>query len=124
MRKVWTSRQSSSCIQRVGRLLGSMARLYDLWDGALEKHKVRGLDPCCGQDGYRAQVSQHPINSYRYISNIQIYHAQLGQADKKREIIGLVVLNGCDLELLDVLNGLALGCYQPSHEVLIVRDFM
>ncbi len=38
--------------QRVGCLLGSMAVIYDLWDGSLEKRKVSGLFPCCGQDGY------------------------------------------------------------------------
>ena len=42
-----------------------MARFYDLWD----RSKVRGLVPCCGQDGYQAQVPQHPIDSYRYISH-------------------------------------------------------
>ncbi len=30
----------------------------------MDKRKVRSLDPCCGQDGYRAQVPQHPIDSY------------------------------------------------------------
>ncbi len=42
------------------------ARFSDLFDGSLEKRKVRGLVPCCGQDGYRAQVPQHPIELYRY----------------------------------------------------------
>ena len=41
----------------------SMARINDLWDGSMDKHKVRGLVPCGGQDGYRAQVPQHPIDS-------------------------------------------------------------
>ena len=50
--------------QRVGCLLCSMARINDLWDGSLDKHKVRGLVPCCGQDCYRAQVPQHPIDSF------------------------------------------------------------
>ena len=45
------------------------------------------------------------------------YHAQLGLPDKGRAIKGLVVW---DLEPLDLLNGLALGCYQPSLEILIV----
>ena len=48
------------------------------------------------------------------------YHAQLGLPDKGRAIKGLVVCNNWDLEPLDLLNGLALGCYQPSPEVLIV----
>ena len=42
----------------------SMAKINDLWDGSMDKRKVRGLVLCCGQDGYRAQVPQHP---YRYI---------------------------------------------------------
>ncbi len=47
-------------------------------------------------------------------------HAQLRLPDKGRAIKGLVVCNNWDLEPLDLLNGLALGCYQPSPEVLIV----
>ena len=42
----------------------SMARINDLWDGAIDKCKVRGLVPCCSQDGYQAQVPQCPIDSY------------------------------------------------------------
>ncbi len=38
----------------------SIARINDLWVGSMEKRKVRGLVPCCGQDGYRAQVPKHP----------------------------------------------------------------
>ena len=45
--------------------------------------------------------------------------AQLGLPDKGRTIKGLVVCNSWDLDTLDLLNGLALGCYQPSHEVLL-----
>ena len=48
------------------------------------------------------------------------YHAQLGLPDIGRAIKGFVVCNNWDLEPLDLLNGLALGCYQPSPEVLIV----
>ncbi len=48
------------------------------------------------------------------------YHAQLILPDKIRAIKGFVVCNNWDLEYLDLLNGLALGCYQPSPEVLIV----
>ncbi len=48
------------------------------------------------------------------------YHAQLRQQDKDRAIKGLVVCNNRDPEPLDLPNGLALGCYQPSPEVLIV----
>ena len=48
------------------------------------------------------------------------YHAQLGLPDKGRAIKGFVVCNYWDLEPLDLLNGLALGWYQPSPEVLIV----
>ncbi len=38
----------------VGCLLCSMASINDLWDGSLDKRKVRGLVPCCGQNGYRS----------------------------------------------------------------------
>ena len=47
------------------------------------------------------------------------YYAQLELQDKGRAINGLVVCNNWDLEPLDLLNGLALGCCQPSPEVLI-----
>ncbi len=33
---------------------------------------VCGLVPCCGQDGYQAEVLQHPIHSCRYISNLHL----------------------------------------------------
>ena len=45
------------------------------------------------------------------------YQAQLGLLDIGRAIKGLVVCNSLDLEPWDLLNGLALGCYQPSPEV-------
>ncbi len=48
------------------------------------------------------------------------YHAQLGLPDKGRAIKKLVVCNNWDLEPLDLLNGLAIGSYQPSPEVLFV----
>ncbi len=43
--------------------VSAMVSFYDLSDVSLEKDKVRGLVPCCGQDGYRAQVSQRPIDT-------------------------------------------------------------
>ena len=45
------------------------------------------------------------------------YLEQLGLLDKGRAIKGLVVCSSWDLEPWDLLNGLALGCYQPSLEV-------
>ena len=39
------------------------------------------------------------------------YHAQLGLPDKGRAIKGFVVYNNWDLDPLDLLNGLVLGCY-------------
>ena len=44
------------------------------------------------------------------------YQTQIGLSDKVRAIKGLFVCNNWDLEPLDLLNGLALGCYQPSLE--------
>ncbi len=55
------------------------------------------------------------------------YNVNLGIPDKGRAIKGLVVCNNSDLEPFDLQNGLALGCYQPSPEVLIVfiaKDFI
>ena len=48
------------------------------------------------------------------------YHAQLELPEKGLANKGLVVCNNWDLEPLDLQNGLALGCYQPSPEVVIV----
>ena len=48
------------------------------------------------------------------------YHVELGLQDKGRVIKWLVVCNNWDLEPLDLLNVLALGCYQLSPEVLII----
>ncbi len=51
-------------------------------------------------------------------------NAQLGLPDKSRTNKGLVVCNNKDLEPLDLQNGPALGCYQPSPEVLIVLNII
>ena len=51
---------------------------------------------------------------------VTYHHAQLGLLDKGRVIQELDVCNRWDLESLDLLNGLALGCYQPIPEVCIV----
>ncbi len=48
------------------------------------------------------------------------YHAHLALPDKGHEIKELVVCNDWDLGPLNLLNRLALGCYQPSTKVLIV----
>ena len=41
-------------------------------------------------------------------------------SDKGRVIKELIFFNNWDLEPLDLLNGLSVGCYPPSPEVLIV----
>ena len=41
-----------------------MAKFNDVWDGYMNQRKVRGLVPCCGHDGKRAQVPQRLIDSY------------------------------------------------------------
>ncbi len=48
------------------------------------------------------------------------HHAQLGLSDKGRAVKWLFVCNNWFLELLDLLNSLALCCYQPSPEVLVL----
>ena len=47
-------------------------------------------------------------------------HSQLALTDKNHAITGFVFCNDWDLEPLDLLNGLTLGCYQMSPEILIV----
>ncbi len=47
----------------------SMARINDLWDGSMDKRKVRSQVPCCGLDGNQAQVPQQPIDSFHIISS-------------------------------------------------------
>ncbi len=44
--------------------------------------------------------------------------SQLILPEKSRAIKELVVCNIWDLEPMDLLNGLDLGCYQPSPEVI------
>ncbi len=48
------------------------------------------------------------------------YHTNLRLPDKGRTNKELVVCNNYDLKPFDLLNFLALGCYQPSPEVIIV----
>ena len=50
----------------------SMAKINYLWDGSMDKRKVRGLVPCCGQDGYRAQIFQLPIYSNTHLTSFYI----------------------------------------------------
>ncbi len=44
-----------------------------LWTSA----RCVGLVPYFGQDGYRAQVTQHPIDTYRYLSHTHCYATYL-----------------------------------------------
>ncbi len=48
------------------------------------------------------------------------YHTQLKLPDKGLTIKGMVVCNNWDLKPLNQLNSVALGCYQPSPEVLLI----
>ncbi len=52
------------------------------------------------------------------------YYAQLGLPDKGRAIKELVVCYHWDLEPLDLINGLVLGCYQPYPDVSIVLYYL
>ncbi len=47
------------------------------------------------------------------------YPAKLELPDKGRVIKWLVVCNNRDLDPLDLLNGMALGCFELSPEVLL-----
>ncbi len=53
-----------------------LARIYELRDGSLDKRKV------CGVDGYRAQVLQDPIDSYRYINTSRVARLDLIDTDR------------------------------------------
>ncbi len=59
------------------------------------------------------------INRGNALAKIDATHNQplLALPDKGRAIKGLVSYNIWDLQSLDLLDGLALGCYQPSPEV-------
>ena len=52
------------------------------------------------------------------------FNAQLGLPDKGLPIKELVVCNNWDLEPLELINGLALGCYQPSPESYMVTKHL
>ena len=57
-----------------GHTIKGLVVWYVSWLGSMiygiRIRKVRGLVPCYGQDGYQAQVPQHPIDTYRYISHL------------------------------------------------------
>ena len=66
-------------LQDKGRKINGLAVCYEVWLGSMKGTGLRtcarcvGLVPCCGQDDYLAQVPQHPIDSYRYISHTNTY---------------------------------------------------
>ena len=76
--------------------------------------KNNRLDVCLSVSGITRSVS---VGCWKGSTQ---YHAWLGLPDKGRDIKGLVVCNNLDLEPLNLLNGLNLGCYQPSPEVIIL----
>ncbi len=70
-RDIWIKGKFRSCgflrIFTVAFLLFLM--INDLSEWVFRKSaRCVGLSPYCGQDGYRAQVLQHPIDTYRYIT--------------------------------------------------------
>ena len=50
-------------------------------------------------------------------TGVNQYHTLSGVPDIGRAMKGFVVCNDWDLEPVDLLNGVALGCYQSSPEV-------
>ena len=90
--------------QRFGCLLCSMARIYNQWDGSLDKRKVSDLVVhCCCQDGYRAQVPQHPIYSSRYIFiSARLPHSKV------------IVYQFCKKDILKMLQNIK-RYYDVSH---------
>ena len=65
----------------------------------------------------RDNNSMSRVNALAQNKRATYYHEQLELPDKGRAIKGLVVCNNWDLEPLDFLNGLALGCYQASPDL-------
>ena len=51
-----------------------------------------------------------------WVGGMPSHHAQWGLTDKCRAIKGLLIWYSWDLMTLDLLNGLALGCYRQSLE--------
>ena len=51
-------------------------------------------------------------------------HAPLGLSDKGPAIKGLVIYHSRDLERLDMLNGLALACYEPPYDILFLSNVL
>ncbi len=56
-----------------GRTFKGLVICYVVWSGIgiygigfSTNERCVGLVPCCGQDGYQAQVQQHPIDKYRF----------------------------------------------------------
>ncbi len=73
-----------------GRPIKGLFACYVVWlayiiygIGLWTSTRCVGLVPCCDQDGYRAKVPQHPMNTYRYISNFNFY---LGNFKKLQEL--------------------------------------
>ncbi len=45
-----------------------MAMIYDLLEGSLNKRNVRGLVPCCGQEGIKLKYRKTP---QKYIKDLR-----------------------------------------------------
>ncbi len=76
--------------------------INDLWDGSMDKRKMCGLIPCCGQDGYRAHVPKHPIDSYNlsnilenYIFSMKVQCAPKNSGIYTKKIILSPIYNNC-----------------------------
>ena len=95
------------------------ARIYDLWDGFLDKRKVRGLVPCCGQDGHGAQIPQ--INTYIhncYWRKLSIYlHNQASSPLKKtfNVVVKKISLSLCKSKNI---QGYLAGCVSTLQLIL------
>ncbi len=81
--KFMGSNLQTKVVQSKGQLSAivrcSMANINHLWDGSMDKCKVHGLVPCCGQDGYRAQVLQLP-QIHIHIKHLNFYVRYVSQS--------------------------------------------
>ncbi len=108
---VRTSKQRS-CNKRVGCLLCSMAMIYDLWYGSLDKRKVRGLVPLLWSG---AQVLPHPTHSYILVkSNLLAGSAHtFFQDSKMTKMSSIPIPRQMNIIVSDIVADIRFGYVRP-----------
>ncbi len=86
--------------------------MFNFWTNCVIAKDLKSCTYCC----YDISMSRGNALALNR-RNSKLCTAQFGLPDKGRAIKGLIVCKKWDLEPLYLLNGPALGCYQPSPEV-------